>query len=268
MIRAGGGSFWGRNLGLLVGLAALSSAESAGAGAWNLPKGEGQAIVKYEGIRADAAFSPDGKRVDLPGARRDSAASVLVEYGLDDRFTLQMKGEGQDGRDAYVDYQALGPLEIGLRWQAYRDDRNVAAVYVGYAQGGAGRNAGYALPGAGDSDWEIRALAARDFGGEGGWLGQGGFVEVQAARRWRGGLPDETRLDLTAGLHLNGDWMALGQVFSGAAEAEAGARWLSLETSMVRQLGDWRLQAGWRQTVSGRDIPAAQGPVVGIWRRF
>lgn len=266
MSQAGGRhSGWGA--GLPAALATLSFASAAGAGAWNLPKGQGQTIVKYESIRADEAFSADGGRVDLPGGRRDSAASVLVEYGLADRFTLQMKGEGQDGRDAYADYQGRGPIEIGVRWQAWRDDHNVAAIYVGYAQGGEGRNAGYALPGAGDSDWEARALVARSFGGEGGGLGQGGFIEVQAARRWRGGLPDEMRLDLTAGLHLNGDWTALGQVFSGAAGGE-NARWLSLETSMVRQFGDWRLQAGWRQTVSGRDIPAAQGPVIGIWRRF
>lgn len=247
------------------------------AGAWSLPKGDGQAIVKYEDIRASEGFSADGDRLDLAARRRDRAASVLVEYGLTDRLTLQVKGEWQSGRDAYVDYQGRGPLEIGARWQAYRDDRNVAALYVGYAQGGEGRNAGYAAPGAGDSDWEARALAARSFGGQGvswlgsGWLGQGGFVEVQAARRWRGGLPDETRLDLTAGLHLSDDWMALGQAFAGAADGAGdadGARWLSVETSVVRRLGDWSLQAGWRRAVAGRETPAGQGPVVGIWRRF
>lgn len=263
-----GGRLRGRGVGLLAGLATLAFVDAADAGAWNLPKGQGQAIVKYEGIRADTIFSPGGGQVDLPGGRRDAATPILVEYGLNDRFTLQAKGEWQDGRDAYVEYRGLGPLELGVRWQAYRDDRNVAAVYLGYAQGGEGRNAGYAPLGAGDSDWEARALAGRSFGGgDDRWLGQGGFLEVQAARRWRAGLPDETRLDLTAGLHLTSDWMALGQAFAGAADG-VGARWLTLEAAMVRRLGDWSLQAGWRHAAAGRETPAGQGPVIGIWRRF
>lgn len=265
-----GGALWA---GLLTGwLAALVSWDMACAGAWNLPKGQGQAIIKFEDIRADDAFDADGDRVWLPGGRRDRAMSVLVEYGLSARFTLQMKGDWQDGRDAYVDYQGRGPIEVGVRWQAYRDDRQVAAVYVGHAQGGEGRNAGYAPPGAGDSDWEARLLAARTFGGTGdGWLGQGAFIEVQAARLWRSGLPDETRLDLTGGVHLNDDWMVLVQAFGGASEGAGGgdgARWLSVERSVVRRFGDWSLQAGWRQSVAGRETPAGRGPVIGIWRRF
>ncbi|MGR6533381.1 hypothetical protein [Brevundimonas sp. RM1] len=158
-------------------MVALSGAEAAHAGAWNLPKGQGEIIVKYENIRAEDYFTSDGGRADLPGGRRDIAASVFVEYGLSERFTLQAKGEWQDGRDEFLDYQGLGPIEMGVRWQAYRDDRNVAALYVGYAEGGAGRNAGYAPPGAGDSDVEVRLLAGRSF--------DRGFIDLQAARRWR-----------------------------------------------------------------------------------
>lgn len=242
---------------------AIMAAGPASAGAWNLPQGQGQAIVKYETMRADRAFAADGGRVDLPDARRDSAASVLVEYGLDERFTLQLKGEWQDGRDAVLTYDGRGPSEIAVRWQAYRDPRHVAAVQIGYVQGGEGRNAGYASPGVGDRDWEVRLLAGRNVG-QGG---EGGFVEVQAARLWRDGLPDEARLDLTGGLHLASDWMLLAQAYAGATDGD-GARWLSLEASVVRRLGDWSVQAGWRGAVAGRETPAGQGPVIGIWRRF
>ncbi|WP_428979866.1 hypothetical protein [Brevundimonas naejangsanensis] len=250
-------------IGLLVSLAWLAVGCPAHAGAWNLPKGQGQAIVKYETIRADQAFSPDGERVDLSHDRLDRALSIFAEYGLDDRFTLQMKSEWQEGRDAFVDYQGRGPIEIGVRWQAYRDTRNAAALYVGYAHGGEGRNAGYAPPGAGDHDWEARVMAGRGLGAD----GQGGFIEAQAARLWRAGLNDETRLDLTAGLYLAPDWLLLGQAYAGAAD-DGGPRWLTLESSVVRRLGDWSLQAGWRTAVAGRETPAGQGPVIGIWRRF
>ncbi|HEY1073167.1 hypothetical protein [Brevundimonas sp.] len=221
--------------------------------------------MKYESMRADQAFGPLGGRFDLPTERVDRSASALIEYGLTDRLTLQMKGEWQEGRDAYVDFDGRGPLEIGARWQAYRDNDKVVAVYAGYAQGGAGRNAGYAPPGAGDSDWEVRLLAGRS------WLGSRAFVEGQAARRWRQGLPDEVRVDLTAGAHVNDNWMLMGQAFGGAADKAvdgSGARWLSLEATAVRHIGDWSVQAGWRHTVAGRDTPVAHGPIIGVWRRF
>lgn len=63
--------------GLLIGLGVMT-ATSATAGAWNLPKGQGQAIVKYEDMRADQGFG-DGKLVDLPAERRDQSASLFAD---------------------------------------------------------------------------------------------------------------------------------------------------------------------------------------------
>lgn len=253
--------------GLLIGLATAGAASSAFAGSWALPKGQGQTIVKYEEMRADRGFVSGGT-VRLPVEREDRSASLLVEYGLTERVTLQVKGEWQQGQDAFVQYDGRGPVEIGARWQAYRDDDKVVALYAGYAQGGAGRNAGYAAPGAGDSDWELRGLVGRswDSGGR-RWTPRRGFAEAQVARRWRQGLPDEVRVDLTAGAHLNDDWMLMAQGFGGATDGE-GARWLSVEVSAVRHFGAWSLQGGWRQAVAGRETPVARGPIIGVWRRF
>ena len=83
----------------------------------------------------------------------------------------------------------------------------------------------------------------------------------------REGLPDETRLDATFGARLGDDWMVLAQAFGGRTE-DGVASWLSVETSVVRDFGDWSVQAGWRQTAAGRETPQASGPVLGIWRRF
>ncbi|HWQ88076.1 hypothetical protein [Brevundimonas sp.] len=254
--------------GLLIGLAALAGAGTACAGPWTQPEGRGQVILKYEDMRADRGFDTDGSLADLPAERRDSVASVFAEYGLTDRFTFQLKGDWQSGEDAFVDYEGRGPLEIGVTWQAWRDDRTAVSLYGGYADGGEGRNAGYAPPGQGDSDWEMRASIGRSFGGAGGrWGSSGGFVEVQGARRMRQGLPDETRVDATAGAHFGDDWMVLAQAYGGQADDD-GARWLSVEASLVRDLGDWSLQAGWRQAVAGRETPQGGGPVVALWRRF
>ena len=253
--------------GLLAGFAALVLASPAGAGAWTQPKGKTQVILKYEEMRADRGFDPDGLPADLPAERRDTTAGVFAEYGLTDRLTLQFKGDWQSGEDAFVDFEGRGPIELGVTWQAWRDDQTAVSLYAGYARGGEGRNAGYALPGQGEQDWEVRASAGRSF--EAGWgpIPPRTFFEVQAARRMREGLPDEVRLDVTAGTRLGDDWMVLAQAFGGQAD-DGGARWLSVETTVVRDFGDWSVQAGWRQTVAGRETPEASGPVVGLWRRF
>ena len=248
-------------------MALLATATSAAAGTWTQPKGDGQIILKYEAMRADRGFDMDGSLADLPAERRDTVVGVFAEYGLTDRLTLQFKGDWQTGEDAFVDYEGRGPLEIGLTWQAWRDDRTAVSLYAGYADGGEGRNAGYAPPGVGDDDWEVRASVGRSFGGSGRWGASGSFIDLQAARRMRGGLPDETRIDATVGAHLGDDWMVLAQAFGGQAD-DGGPRWLSVEASVVRNFGDWSFQAGWRQAVAGQETPESGGPVIAVWRRF
>ena len=252
---------------LLVAMILLAGAGPAVAGPWTRAKGQGQLIVKYEDMRADRGFDPDGSLVDLPGERRDRVAGVFAEYGVTDRLTVQFKGDWQSGEDAFVDYEGRGPVEVGVTWQVWRDERTAVSLYAGYADGGEGRNAGYAAPGVGDSDWEVRTSVGRSFGGSGRWGPSGSFIDLQAARRMRQGLPDETRIDATAGAHLDENWMVLAQAFGGQAD-DGGPRWLSVEASVVRDLGDWSIQAGWRQAVAGRETPESGGPVIALWRRF
>lgn len=259
MLRAGG---------LAVGLIGLMFAAPATAGPWTWAKGEGQAILKAEYMVADDGFDPDGRRVRLPEQRSDAVLALFTEYGLTDQLTVQLKAEYQSGEDAFVDYEGRGPIEVGLTWQVWRDDRAAVSLYGGYSDGGEGRNAGYAAPGEGERDWEVRIAAGRAFEGIGGaWGPDRTFVDVQAARRMRQGLPDETRIDATVGGHFGDDWMVLGQAFGGVADDDR-ARWLSIEASLVRHFGDWSLQGGWRQTVAGRETPFASGPVIAVWRRF
>lgn len=255
--------------GLSLTLAVLAAAAPAAAGPWTLPRGDGQAIVKFEAMRAGEGYDPDGNLADLPADRRDTVVSVFAEYGLTRRLTVRFKGDWQSGEDAFVDYEGRGPLELGLNWQVWRDANTAVALYGGVADGGEGRNAGYAPPGVGGQDWEVRAAVGRSFG-PGRWLGRGAtgaFVTLEAARRMRGGLPDETRVDATFGVHYGPDWMILNQVYGGQADA-GGPQWLSAETSLVRHFGRWSVQAGWREAISGRETPRSGGPVIGLWRRF
>ena len=264
---------------LFVGAAAslpfLTASTDAEAGAWTQKKGKTQIIVKYEAMRAAEGFDPEGRRVPLMVERTDVSAGGFVEYGLTDRLTLQMKGEWQDGEDQFVDYQGRGPLEVAVVWQAWRNDRGAVSLQAGYSSPGEGRNAGYEAPGQGAGDWEVRV--------SGGWSFSSrrtlkkrwrrllspdrSFVELQLARRFRSGLADETRADLTIGRHFGENWMILNQTYAGQTEGGA-SQWVQSETSVVRRFGSWSVQAGWRAATSGRETPAGSGPVVGLWRRF
>lgn len=233
-----------------------------------MDRGDTQVIVKIERMRASEGFDIDGVRRPLLTEREDDALSVFAEYGLTDRLTLQVRADWQRGRDQFVDYEGMGPIEIGLRYQVIRTERSTVSIYGGYARAGEGRNAGYAAPGAGDHDWEIRVLAGHS--GRFSWLGgREAFIEGQVARRVRDGLADEDHLDLTTGVQFGSDWMLLNQVYAGRTTEGPQVRWINTESSVVRRFGDWSVQAGWRQSVSGRgDVPAQNGPVLAIWRRF
>jgi hypothetical protein len=257
--------------GLATGLVlagVLAAATPAAAGPWTRDKATAQFILKYEMMRAERGFDPDGNSQALLAERRDTSLSLYGEYGLTDRLTLVFKSDWQSGSDAFVDYEGRGPLEIGLAWQVYRDPANAVALQVSYAAGGEGRNAGYAAPGVGTADWEVRLSAGRSVTPAKPVLGlQSVFVDVQGARRFRQGLEDETRVDVTLGGRFGRDWMVLGQLYGGQVD-NGGPRWLSAETSVVRDLGDWSLQLGWRTALDGRETPQSRGWVVGVWRRF
>ncbi|MDO9474273.1 MAG: hypothetical protein Q7J28_14555 [Caulobacter sp.] len=244
-----------------LALAAVCVCGHARAGAWPLEPGETLAILKYERAEADDAWDLDGRRYDWV-ERSDETASLHLEHGLTRRITLQGKLAWSRGEEAGVAYEGRGPTELGLRYALFRDERMAISLYVGGIAPGDGRNAGYAPPGAGEAAGEARLLAGRSFAAAEGVL----FVEAQAARIGRAGLPDETRLDLTVGYARGARWLLLGQTYAGWTDAEPS--WVKVEVSAVRHFGDWSLQAGWRGSVAGKAGPVEDGPVLALWRRF
>ncbi|MDB5456811.1 MAG: hypothetical protein JWP92_2396 [Caulobacter sp.] len=243
-------------------MAAAFFCGEAVAGAWPMAPGETQTILKYERQTADQAFDPSRRRVAL-GARRDESLSLFVEHGLTGRLTVQGKLGVTRGHDPAIGYDGRGPTELGLRYAVLRTDRSAVSLYAGAIEGGVGRNAGYAAPGVGGADLELRLLAGRS----GAWRARPVFAELQLARLDRRGLPDEDRLDATLGLEPRRDWLLLVQAYAGRARTTPiQPRWLKLEASAVRRFGPWRLQAGWRAAVAGQESPIERGPVLGIWR--
>ncbi|MBP7704476.1 MAG: hypothetical protein KA105_04230 [Caulobacter sp.] len=234
----------------------------ARAGAWPAADGEVLAILKYERSQSDESFDLDGERYGAV-PRTDEAVSLHLEYGASERMTYQAKAAWTRGEDdGGGRYEGRGPVELGVRYAWYEGDATVVSSYVGVVWNGDGRNVGYADPGAGSTDWEGRILVGRSFEVR----DRPAFIEAQAARLARAGLPDETRLDLTAGYEPSPKWLFLAQSYAGWTDAEP--QWWKLEVSAVHRLGDWRLQAGWRGSVAGKAGPVEGGPVLGLWRGF
>lgn len=229
-----------------------------------MPAGVTQAILKYERAEAEEAFDVDGSIVPL-FPREDEQLSLFVEHGLTERLTLQAEGAYTRGEDVFTRYDGRGPVSLGLRWTALQRRGAVFSLYAGAVAAGEGRNAGYAPAAQGEGDLEFRALIGRSQR----WRGRTLFAEVQAARFERSGLPDEARVDTTLGVDVNRRWQLLLQGYAGQADGGDDApRWVKAEASLVRRIGSWSVQGGWRQSYDGRNSPLERGPVVAIWRRF
>jgi len=236
----------------------------AWAGAWPIAPGRTQVIAKYERTNARQGYDSDAVLVDID-PRRDETLSVFVEHGLTPRLTLQAKAGVTRGHDKWADYSGRGPVELGLRWAAYRDDRSSLAIYLGAGEAGAGRNAGYAAPGQGSLDLEARVL----YGRSAIWRGREVFVDLEAARLKRQGLADETRIDATLGVRPAKRWLILAQTYAGQADRSPDpSNWVKSEFSVVRAVGDWSVQAGWRDTLLGRETARDRGFVLAVWRKL
>jgi hypothetical protein len=253
--------------GAIAALAALTAgffSTAVKAGAWPMPKGEGQVILKYERMEADEAFDLDGSVVPL-FPRTDETLSAWVEYGLTRRITLQAQAAYTQGEDPFIAYDGRGPTQLGVRATVLQTRRTVVSVYAGGTLAGEGRNADFAAPSQGDGDLELRLLAGRS----GVWRRRSVFVEGQVARLARSGLPDETRIETALGIDVTPRWQLLVQTYGGRADGGDDAPlWTKGEVSLVRRAGPWRFQAGWRHAYAGRNVPLERGPVLAVWRTF
>ena len=227
--------------------------------------GQTQAILKYESETADEAFDPNGFVVPIEPQEEESV-SLFVEHGLTSRITLQGKVGWTRGTGQFAQFDGRGPIDLGARYAFLKGPKTAISVYAGVTFSGDGRNAAYySEPGAGEMDMEVRFLTGRS----GTLLRRHLFGEVQLARIGREGLPDETRVETTVGWHPARNWLLMAQTYAGRAEAEPTAPlWLKSEVSVVRDIRDWRLQAGWRSSSLGVESPVSHGPVIAVWRTF
>jgi hypothetical protein len=257
---------------LLTGLL-LCAPATARAGAWTQPEGDGQVIVEVTGSAADRSF---GNRA--PVRFRRILAQTYTEYGWNDNLTLVAATETasvnvtQNGAPYYAQDNALS---AGIRWRADGalgiSDWGVFSVEAGLRFAGA---------------FNFAISANRDTGGQGGQLrllygnsfrlwDRNGFVSVEAGEEFFAGeRPDETPLDLTAGLWLSENHLLLAQSFNlyaGAGRIAAYPAFNShkLELSWVyRWTPRTLLQLGAFFSPAGNNALVEEGAGISVWRKF
>ena len=248
--------------GLVAGLW-LACAPSAVAGAWPVPEGQGQAILKFEEERATVGLDATGQAMAIP-LQAITTLDLYADYGVTPDLSLQAVVGIERSRLGARASAGLGPCGAGVRYVLARRPGGSLSAYVGAT-----------LPSAGDrvrsdpttrrAGGELRLLAGQSLR----LFGHGLFAEVQVARRFDTGHASQTRIDSTFGLQLRPRLMLLSQIYAGRQEGmSSGASWLKLDQSVIRTVGDWRVQIGWRQTLAGRNVPLTSGPVIGLWRSF
>ncbi len=261
--------------GLVLAAMGLASRHAVG-GAWPLREGAWQIITQMTPYEAKiSGFDPGGRQAGS-GTYDRIEYSSLVEYGLTPQTTIGVQARAQsiwqDAGAVQGEAHGLAELNVFARQTLYRGDWDAYALQAqigipGFQWGD--ENPAVAEP---NLHAEFRALYGRGFELPGGWTG---FGEVQAAFRYRAGLPaDEVRLDVTLGLRPLPDWMLLAQQFStfGLKNNEPmGADYdiHRLQLSIVHDLTpSVSLQLGAFREYAGRNTALGNAVIAALWLRF
>ncbi len=246
----------------LTGWAACTG--SAGASAWPPPVGQGQVIVKLATERTTRALDDTGQTIPIPH-QTTTTLDLYADYGLTRDLSVELAGGLERAHLGAREADRVGPLSAGVRYVLARPFGGYVTAFAGVtsiARGDAGIRPDSAI---GPAGGELRILAGAPLR----LLGHDLFVEVQAARRAGAGSAGQTRFDSTLGVQLRPGLLMLNQVYSGRQDrGSSGAAWVKLDQSLVRPVGAWRVQVGWRHLLAGRNIAAGAGPIIGVWRSF
>jgi hypothetical protein len=239
------------------------------AGAWTLKKHHWQTFNATTMSSASRSFAADGRASKLTKFRKFLAQNTF-EYGLNDRITAF-------ATPAYVSVTAEtassklskargSSLEVGAR-----------ILLLGRI-GKLSLQGSYKAAGPFDlsdssNQSSARQVELRLLYGTGFKLaGDDGFVDLQAAERWiNRGRPDETVVDVTAGLWLRSDTMVMAQNFNvisggNARPPYAYYRSHKVQLSLVERISQhWSLQFGGYLSPAGQNALVEKGLSIVLW---
>lgn len=254
-------------------LCGLLMAGPASAAAWTVPRHHWQSFTSV--IYSDASRSYDAHGdASWPETFHRILLTTDTEYGLTNRVTLLVRTETADVhvQDALTPHTTAfdNAVEAGARW---RLGRGILAPYDVLSLEVTGRKAGafnfaYSADAhSGGEDAGFRLLYGRGFK----LGGRTGFIDLQAGYRFLSApRPDQTVVDLTAGLWLDRRWMLMAQSFnvigSGATPPYRFFRMHKMEMSAVFRIKrGWAIQAGGFLSPAGINALDERGVQISLW---
>ncbi|MEI9992098.1 MAG: hypothetical protein WDM86_18930 [Rhizomicrobium sp.] len=251
-------------------LAIPLSVAAAQAGAWTLKRGHWQVFTAMTQSSAGLAFDRHG-RADIVTGFNKLLVQNCIEYGLTDYLTLFAT---PDYVLAHVRPTALAAARVrnssfegGAR--LLLDGRHGKLSLQGsYKTAGAFDLSVSAADRASGRQIELRLLYGTSFK----LLGRDGFIDLQAGQRWIASpRPNETPVDLTAGLWITPNWMVMAQSFNIVSAGDARPPYTyyrshKIEVSLVQKLSrHWSLQVGAFYSPAGQNALVERGVQVSLW---
>jgi hypothetical protein len=250
-------------------VAVALSIATAHAAAWTLPRGHWQVFTATTQSSAELSFDSKG-RADLPASFNKLLIQNCIEYGLTGYLTLfatpsfvLARVQPAAGAATRVNNSSF---EGGARLLLYGGHGDLS-LQGSYKTAGA-FDLSVSANRASGRQIELRLLYGTSFK----LLGRNGFFDIQAAQRWIASpRPNETPIDLTAGLWLNKRWMVMLQSFNIVSAGDAKPPYTyyrshKLELSLVQKLSrHWALQVGAFYSPAGQNALVERGLQVSLW---
>lgn len=261
---------------LLALIVLFAATAQAGAAAWTQKRHHWQVFSSVEYGRASKGFDAHGAP-DAPIKFEKEYTKTWAEWGWNDRLTLILAPEYSIATSSWnggapVQATDMG-AEAGARWRV-SDAFGVLALqstlkYAGPFDLSHGPIQKFGSNGRGASrSVETRLLYGTSFK----ILGRDGFVDVESAERFISApRPNETDLDLTAGLWFGKHVMAMAQSFNVISGGEGEAPYTyfrahKVVVSVVACLNDrWSVQLGAFTAVAGQNTVVEQGLSLSLW---
>lgn len=243
------------------------------AGAFNIPKGQGLAIVDFTFSGGSRYFNGLGKLAPANGFRRGDV-STYVEYGVTDWLMAVVRPDVTDvavGGHPGGRYIGLGPSEVGAQLRLFAFGPAVWAFKGAFRVPGSYDTGNRALIGNTAREADLRGLFGLAFS-IGPWPA---FLDAQVADRLRDGkAPDELHTDVTVGLRPLPELMLLLQLFDTTDLGKGTSlfpheRFTHLETAVVYDFTEtWSAEIGVYTTVLGTRSLREHGVTTSVWYRF
>jgi hypothetical protein len=259
-----------RRLCVVLLLAALTAQGAAG-GAWTLKRHHWQAFSATIESSASTGFDHRGKR-DVATSFGKVLVQNWIEYGATGWLTLFVVPN-------YVTAHVQTPTTPLTRAANFSFEGGARILLWGRG-GKLSLQTSYKSAGPFDlsvsngvdagRQVELRVLYGTSFK----LVGLDGFFDAQVAQRWIAHpRPDETVLDLTAGLWLTRRWMLMAQSFNTISGGNAQPpfsyyRSHKIELSLVEKVDKrWSLQVGAFYSPAGQNALVERGLQVSLWRQ-